>query len=303
MKRLLLCLSLLTVFGFGSTAAYAQCDRNASSPIRCGFYDEGYQDGAADANSNRGNNYRRYQTKLSSQYEEFYRDGYDAGFRSVRPRDGGWGNPGRGGRSGTAAWSGRVDDRANLVIRGGSMRLDHVAGNTTLTNSLDMNGTLPRRNVTVRADRLAGRGDVSVIQQPSRSNDFTAIVQISDTRSGADNYRVEISWEPNSGNEPDEAYRTGSVRWRGRVDQNANIIISGGDVQSEDAAGTGLSNVTFDINGVLSRRSGAVTVRKRAGRGSVTVVQQPSRDNDFTAIIRVFDPGSGADNYELDINW
>ena len=75
------------------------------------------------------------------------------------------------------------------------------------------------------------------------------------------------------------------------------------DVRTEDAAGTGLSGVTFNINGSLASRPGSVTARKRNGRGTVTVVQQPSRDNDYTAIVKVFDPASGADDYEVDITW
>ena len=85
MKKLLICASFLFVIAFGAISASAQCDRNTASPIRCGFYDEGYQDGVADANSNRNSDYRRYRAKYSPQYENFYRDGYDAGFDSVRP--------------------------------------------------------------------------------------------------------------------------------------------------------------------------------------------------------------------------
>ena len=76
MKKLFFCTALLFVIAFGGISASAQCDRNANSPIRCGFYDEGYQDGIADANANRSNDYRRYRTKYVSQYETFYSNGY-----------------------------------------------------------------------------------------------------------------------------------------------------------------------------------------------------------------------------------
>ncbi len=80
-------------------------------------------------------------------------------------------------------------------------------------------------------------------------------------------------------------------------------MISGSDVHTQDASGTGLSGVNFNITGYLAGRPGSVTARKRNGRGSVTVTQQPMWDNDFTAIVQVFDPSGGADNYEVDINW
>lgn len=353
---------------FGGITASAQCDRNINSPIRCGFYDEGYQDGVADANSNRSNDYRRYRSKYVNQYENFYSQGYSAGYDSVRPinrwtysqrsaydsgytigqsdrRNGGQGRatesaggrydqtiglyfqqgyydgfnnrprtydvavgnfpvdpsyPG-GGANGTATWRGRVDDKANIIIRGGSIRSEDVSGSGVQTTYQNINGVLPRRATVVNARKTGGRGEVYVVQQPSRANDFTAIIQVSDSRGGADNYAIEMSWAAASNVE--EPYRSGNVRWRGRVDQTANIIISGSDVQTEDAAGTGISGISYDINGYLARRPGSVTVRKRNGRGTVTVLQQPSRDNDYIAIIQVFDPSGGADGYEVDISW
>lgn len=373
MRKLFLITALLcTAVIFGSIPVSAQCDRNTASPIRCGFYDEGFEDGAADARSNRSEDYRRYRNKYSglSQYENFYRDGYNAGYDSVRPSvrwnnsqrsaydsgynigqndrrygqagrsageaagrydssiglyfqqgyDDGFNNrprrydfeitggfpgyppPGGPGVPGTATWSGRVDDRANIVIRGGTMRTDDVSGTGVQVGYQNMNGALPRRSATVTARKTAGRGDVRVIQQPNRSNDFTAIIQVVDNRGGADTYNVDISWA-STNNNVQEPYRSGSVRWRGRVDQSANITIYGSEVQWQDTAGTGLSNVSFDINGYLARRPGSVTVRKRSGRGSVIVMQQPTWDNDFTAIIQVFDPGGGSDEYDIEITW
>lgn len=372
MRTLFIWTMLFGILCVGGNAAFAQCDRTTASPIKCGYYDEGYQDGVADANSYRSSDYRRYRNKFESQYEDFYRRGYNAGFDSVRPSvrwtssqrnaydsgyslgqndrrnnglrgggevgnrydqniaqyfqqgyDDGFNNrprtydvllgnvptyPGGGGGGsgtpGTASWSGRVDDKANIIIRGGTIRSEDVSATGLQVNYQNMNGNLPRRATTVSATRREGRGDVRVIQQPSRSNDFTAIIQITDPRGGSDNYTVEISWTRSGGNnQGNESYHSGSVRWRGRVDQTADIIITGSDVQTYDSAGTGISGVNFNISGSLAARPGSVTARKRSGRGSVTVKQQPSSDNDFTAIVQVFDPGGGADDYDIDISW
>ena len=73
-------------------------------------------------------------------------------------------------------------------------------------------------------------------------------------------------------------------------------MISGTNVWSQDMSGGGLSGVDFSINGYLANRPGSVNVRKRDGRGTVTVLPQPSRNNDFTAIVQIFDPNGGADN-------
>lgn len=280
-------------------------------------YDSGYTIGqnerrrGGDQNRSSGN-YGGYDQTIGLYFQQGYSDGYDNRPRQYDVQVGGYipatypPNPGSGGgNSGSASWSGRVDDRANIIIRGNSIRSEDVSLTGLQVYTENIKGSLGRRsgNVTVRKE--SGRGTATVIQQPSRNNDFTAIVQIVDTRGGADNYRVEIAWGSSGGGGGNiyDPYRSGSVRWRGRVDQTANIVISGGDIESEDASGTGLSNVSFDINGVLVRRSGSVTAHKRNGRGTVRVLQQPSRNNDFTAIVQIFDPGSGADNYEVDISW
>ncbi len=210
------------------------------------------------------------------------------------------GNPG-GSASGSASWSGRVDDRGNIVIRGNQMYVENVSGNEMRTTYQNMNGSLPRRAADVSARRVDGRGSVSVIQQPTRQNNFTAIVQVVDTRGGADNYRIDISW--NSTGPVEEPYSSGSVRWRGRVDQTVQITVAGSDVSAQDMTQTGLSDVDYSMNGYLATRPGTVTVRKRRGRGTVTVLQQPSAYNGFVAVVQIFDPNGGSDNYEVEIHW
>ena len=372
MKKYFFILFLFGTIAFGSTAVSAQCDPNTASPIKCSYYNEGYQDGTADARNRQSNDYRRYRNKYERNYESFYRDGYETGYNSVSPTNGRWNysqrsaydsgysigqsdrrqagqrrgnqnanggydqnislyfqkgyndgfnnrskqydvsvtdNPpiypppptGGGGSPGTAYWNGRVDDRANIIIRGNTISAENAGGNGIQTYNQSINGSLGRRGATVSARKTAGRGTVTVIQQPNRSNGFTAIVQVYDPKGGSADYKVEISWAGAANVE--EPYNSGGVNWRGRVDQTANITISGSDVQTQDASGTGVSNVNFNINGYLAHRPGIINVRKKNGRGTVTVTQQPTFDNDFTAVVQIFDPKGGADDYELEITW
>jgi len=46
-----------------------------------------------------------------------------------------------------------------------------------------------------------------------------------------------------------------------------------------------------------------VDVNRKKGRGKVRVIQQPSTDNDFTAIVEIYDNGGGAREYQLEIFW
>jgi hypothetical protein len=171
------------------------------------------------------------------------------------------------------------------------------------TTFQNVNGGLPRRPVTVTVNKFGGRGNVRVVQQPDRTNGFTAIVEISDPKGGADNYRVDINWQSAFAPGREEPYQSGRVTWRGRVDNTVNISVSGSSVTSEAAAGQPVAGEYFSINGYLASRPGTVSARKTRGRGTVTVVQQPTWENDFTAVIQVFDGGGGADDYQLEISW
>ncbi|MEO6589880.1 MAG: hypothetical protein ABIP06_11300 [Pyrinomonadaceae bacterium] len=309
MKRFMFFLLLLGVIGFSSGSAFAQCERSRLSQIQCGYYNEGYEDGVNDARTNRENNYRRYRNKLDSQlYETYYTQGYDAGYSGINssPNPGPFqlprpNRPGRGTATGTVDWSGRVDNRVNIVIRGNDITNQQVAGSFN-PGYQNMSGVLPRRNSIVSVSKLSGRGTAFVTQQPDRNNDYTAIVQVSDPQRSDDDYRLQIRWQSQGGNSEDRDSR-GNVTWRGRVDQTANIYISGSEVDSIDESGSGLRNVNFNINGYLAARNGNVSVKKRRGRGTVTVLQQPGAGNNYEAIVQVFDPDGGDDEYELEINW
>ena len=41
----------------------------------------------------------------------------------------------------------------------------------------------------------------------------------------------------------------------------------------------------------------------RQGRGSVSVIEQPSQYNNYTAVVRVLDPQGGYGYYDFDLIW
>lgn len=113
---------------------------------------------------------------------------------------GGGGGGGGGGRNddgrttGRVRWRGTVDDDVHLVIRDDRVEVRTIGGSPYDNATFNFTSPLPRRRVNVSAIRLRGRGDVRVIQQPSRDNDFTAVVQIRDPSGGAREYEIEASW-------------------------------------------------------------------------------------------------------------
>jgi len=112
---------------------------------------------------------------------------------------GGGGGPGgqypdTGNRSGRMTWRGRVDDDVRIRIRGGSADVETIGGSPYYDAQPNFFNSLPNRRVTVRLTEKRGRGEVFVEQQPTRENDFTAIVRINDPKGGASDYAFTIEW-------------------------------------------------------------------------------------------------------------
>jgi hypothetical protein len=110
------------------------------------------------------------------------------------------------------------------------------------------------------------------------------------------------------GYDRDDDYGRGAVRdalrWRGDVDDALEIRIQGSRIDYRTLSGKSVRNVRADlVRGGLPRRDVQVFVTDRSGRGSVSVVQQPSSRNNYTTVIRVYDPRSGYGAYSFDVSW
>ena len=96
----------------------------------------------------------------------------------------------------------------------------------------------------------------------------------------------------------------GALKWSGRVDDLVEIRIQGRRIEYITRSGARLANVNSDIDGNgLPRRMVDVQLVRRDGRGEIDVVEQPNPRNDFTAVIRVYDPRGGAANYNFVARW
>jgi hypothetical protein len=95
-----------------------------------------------------------------------------------------------------------------------------------------------------------------------------------------------------------------ALRWTGDVDDALEIRIQGNRVDYRTLSGKSVRNVRADlVRGGLPRSDVQVFVTDQSGRGSVSVVQQPSARNGYTAVIRVYDPRPGYGDYSFDVDW
>ncbi len=97
-------------------------------------------------------------------------------------------------RSGRMTWRGSVDDDVRIVIRGGQADVETIGGTPYYNATTNFSASLPRRRVTVSLQKRRGRGEMFIEQQPSRENDFAAVIRIRDSRGGASEYEFEVSW-------------------------------------------------------------------------------------------------------------
>ena len=95
---------------------------------------------------------------------------------------------------GRVSWRGMVDDRVQLVIRGKAVETRTLSGKAFPDGSTSFTTPLPTVAVQVDVNKLGGRGSVTVLQHPARANDFTAVIEIYDAASGAQEYRLDIVW-------------------------------------------------------------------------------------------------------------
>jgi hypothetical protein len=129
--------------------------------------------------------------------------------------------------------------------------------------------------------------------------------------SGSDVYRSGDERSGNRGGYDDRAGYGGSyaaehgaLQWTGRVDDVVEIRIQGRRVDYVTRSGAQLRDERGDMTGAgLPRRAVDVVLDRADGRGEVTVVQQPNARNDYTAVIRVYDPRGGASTYGLVARW
>src|SRR5437868_7311500 len=86
------------------------------------------------------------------------------------------------------SWTGRVDREVQITMRGRDVWTNGADRDDGARSRVRVESFLPHSDGYVRVQTENGRGDVSVIQQPSSWNNYTTIVRVRDRNSGSDRY-------------------------------------------------------------------------------------------------------------------
>jgi hypothetical protein len=234
-------------------------------------------------------------------------------------------------------WNGRVDRTVQVSMRGNRLTTRDLGNSETGRQNSRVLMQLPRQDGQVYVQLLRGRGSATVIEQPTAQNGYTAVIRIDDASSGADDYRIAAYWQTYSngdvysrngnGNgrrdrdsrDRDSRDRNGGINgginggvvrgnnqsllhWSGNVDGELELRIQNGQVNYRNLSGAQPTGVRADRgNAAMQRVNSQVFVTQNQGRGTVTVVQQPSSYNGYTTVVRVRDPQGGYGFYDFDL--
>lgn len=257
----------------------------------------------------------------------------------IRARQGA-GGAGLRASSGTFDVRVYVDGEVDLLVRGDQIGSETFTGRPIRDAGSEFSRPLPRTELTrVEVEKKDGRGRVELLEEPSRRNGYTARIRVEDRQGGEDRYHIRILWEgqesftdrsrPNqrrfsiyrprrglfslpgtplqSGANNPQFYDNaiaGGFEFRGRVDGEAIFYIRGDRITAEVMQGQPVSVERFRFSQPLpDRQLRGFDLRKRDGRSDVELLEEPSRENGWTAVIRIFDDDGGDDRYHFELTW
>jgi len=155
-----------------------------------------------------------------------------------------------------------------------------------------------RRNSDLRDAFSLLQGVARSIEQNSlqRESWYNIQRQLSDIAQEIDTGGNDSGGYPSPG-------RGGRMTWKGKVDDDIRVRVRGGSADVETIGGTPYYDAQPNFSASLPSRRVNVSLNVKKGRGQIYIEQQPSRDNDFTLIVRIKDPKGGASDYEFEVTW
>jgi hypothetical protein len=94
-----------------------------------------------------------------------------------------------------------------------------------------------------------------------------------------------------------------ALTWEGEVNGTAILLIQGDRVDVDSRSGRSVSRTNFRFNTPLAAASDTISVENRQGGGRVRVIEQPRRNNNFTAMVEVSAADRGPQFMSLDFYW
>ena len=218
-----------------------------------------------------------------------------------------------------------VDGEAFLYVRGKDLTYLPLSGAPIRNAGTNYTQPIPRAVFgSFNVVKKAGSGDVDLYEEPSPKNEYTAVIRVTDKKSGADFYHVHLDWtwnpanpsQPPGGrntrpldsrtNDPGDYRRgrDGFFEFSGRVDDATVLHIRSDQVREEDLTGRPIRGDRFNFSQPLpAQRLRTLSLVDVQGRGEVEIVEKPWEGNNFTAVVLIDDPQRGNAPYSFRLVW
>jgi hypothetical protein len=201
-------------------------------------------------------------------------------------------------------WSGRVEEEVVVSCAADRCTSEAVRGTAVMHEHVKFARPLPTHNVAVRLEKVDGRGEVRIVEQPSEHNGYTARVRIRDPQTGIGDYAFTLAWKPPGAFDPLPARAERGLLWSGRVAGTVRVTVHGGAAFSEVLKGQPVAAELALFERPLPARSDLKPVlKKQQGRGAVDIVEFPTKGNGYQLIFEIRDSDGGSDMYEVEVSW
>jgi len=204
-----------------------------------------------------------------------------------------------------ATWSGRVDEDVTVSCQAKKCVSSASRGAPVADEHYKFSKPLPAQELDVRLEDAEGRGDIRVVEQPRENNHYTARISIRDPQGGASDYSFTLVWNRAPGVQapPAEPASRGLI-WSGTVTGRVQVTVEGGAVFSQQVSSQPVRNEHSDLLRPLPAHSDLnPAIQKLRGRGRVAILEHPSERNNYRLVFEIDDPGPGADDYDIELDW
>ncbi len=164
----------------------------------------------------------------------------------------------------------QVDNEAEVSVRRDSVSIRTLSGRDPYDDGSECNAPLPDRDIQNFGFQVVEtRGDMRLVQEPSRRNGFAAVVHIRDSSGGQGRYHFRLTWAMMGGGDrprrdsderPMGAPPSPGFAWNNTIDFRGN----GRGVASLNNNDRRLSNCTVNID-----RGGRIVVSFRTERSQM----------------------------------
>lgn len=219
---------------------------------------------------------------------------------SFTPRQMGGYQEGR--RDGKCTIRVRIDDEADVELRGNRVIIHVVKGAPGRDEGSECNSPLPYGGLSNFQFRgVDGRGQVRLVQEPRDSNRWSAVVNIVDSKGGDEGYTFDLTWNydgsGNSGGGNGGFFPGNGGNRPGRPGRwpNNNNGNSGGNFQTNNGNG----NVRMGNRGTQLQRANVEF--RNDGNFTLTMYSNNSSNNNSTTLTGTWQ-NNGNNNYSVQVN-